>query len=372
MNERQLQFRVGLFVLAAMVMVAVMVFQFGEFRELLSHRYQIQAHFESAPGVLEGSPVRLNGILIGSVTSIRLDEANGGVLLTLSIDENYRLRSDSVPSLQQSLLGDSLVEFTPGMSPVEFDRTTVLEGQPAFDVQSVVLRLDEQLRTTMTSFEATSREWQLVAHNVNSVVNTNRGNLQDVVARTAESLEEFTNTMRSAAQAFDHTNRLIGDPQTAENLQKALAGLPRLVQDTQQTIAAMRQTVTSINGNLKNIEGVTQPLAEHTTSIVVRLDRTLANLEFVTSELRDITELASRSDGSMKRFMSDPALYDNLERSTLSLSVLLRNLDPVVRDLRVFSDKVSRRPEILGVGGALRPSSGMSDDELRQAGFQQR
>jgi phospholipid/cholesterol/gamma-HCH transport system substrate-binding protein len=30
-----------------------------------------------------------------------------------------------------------------------------------------------------------------------------------------------------------------------------------------------------------------------------------------------------------------------------------------VRDLKIFSDKVARHPEIIGVGGALRGSSGL-------------
>ena len=55
----------------------------------------------------------------------------------------------------------------------------------------------------------------------------------------------------------------------------------------------------------------------------------------------------------------------------MSLSMLLKNLQPIVQDMRVFTDKVARRPELLGVGGALRPSSGLKDDELiERAGFE--
>jgi len=186
----------------------------------------------------------------------------------------------------------------------------------------------------------------------------------------AASLDEFTKTMQQAGSAFENANRVIADPQTVANLQKALAGLPQIVNETRLTIAAMRQTVGTINGNLRNIENVTEPLAKHTTSIVVRLDNTLSNLESMTAELRDVAQIASKSDGSLKRFLSDPNLYDNLERSASSLAILLRNLEPIVQDMRVFTDKIARRPEVLGVGGALRPSSGLKDNEIRRAGFQ--
>ncbi len=41
-----------------------------------------------------------------------------------------------------------------------------------------------------------------------------------------------------------------------------------------------------------------------------------------------------------------------------------KNLEPILRDLRQFSDKVARNPELLGVGGAVRPSNGLKDEEM--------
>ena len=371
MTEQQLQFRVGLFALVAVSVASVLIFQFGKFRSLLEERYDVLVHFESAPGILPGAPVRLNGLSIGSVKDIQLDTERGGILLTLSVEDRFRLRSDSTPTLQQSLLGDATIEFSPGSSPHEFDSSTVMEGQPPFDMMAIVRRMDQQITVTMSSFEATSREWQKLASNVNSLVDTNQGNLRAVVERTAVTLDEFTRTMQSAGKAFENTNRVIGDPRTIANMQKALNGLPQIVIETQQTIAAMRQTVTTINGNLENIESVTEPLAKHTTSIVVRLDQSLANLESITGELREIAELAGKDGGSFKRLLSDPQLYDNLERSALSMSVMMRNLEPVIRNLHIFTDKVARHPEVLGVGGALRPSSGLKDEEIRQTGFRE-
>jgi phospholipid/cholesterol/gamma-HCH transport system substrate-binding protein len=373
MSEKQLQFRVGLFVLVSFVVIGVMTFQFGEFRGAFSRKYNVHVHFDSAPGILEGSPVKMNGIPIGTVKELLLDNERGGVLLILGIDEKYPLRSDSQPTLQQSILGDATVEFTPGISADPFDRNSVLEGVPPFDMMAVVQQLEQQTSLTMASFEETSREWQLVAKNINGLVDTNRGNLHDVINQTANSLAEFTTTMKRAGDTFDNANRVIGDPQTVANLRKALSGLPQIVGETQLTISAMRKTVTTINSNLANIEKVTEPLGKHTTSIVVRLDNSLANLEVLTKELRMISQAATRNDGSFQKFLSDPTLYRNLERSSAAMSVLLQNLNPVIKDLRVFSDKVARHPELIGVAGAISPSSGLKngEGEIKQTGFQE-
>ena len=372
MSEKQLQFRVGLFVLVSFVVIGVMTFQFGEFRGAFSKKYTVHVHFDSAPGILLGSPVKMNGIPIGSVKDLLLDQQRGGVLLVLDIDQKYPLRSDSKPMLQQSILGDATVEFTPGVSNETFDRNTVLEGEPPFDMMAVVRQLEEQTSLTMASFDETSREWQLVAKNINGLVDTNRGNLHDVINETAISLAEFTTTMKRAGDTFDNANRVIGDPQTVANLRKALAGLPQIVGETQATISAMRKTVGTINNNLVNLENVTEPLGKHTTSIVVRLDNSLANLEVLTKELRMISQAATRNDGSFQKFLSDPTLYRNLERSSEAMTVLLQNMNPVIRDMRVFADKVARHPELIGVAGAISPSSGLKDGEgeVQQTGFQ--
>jgi phospholipid/cholesterol/gamma-HCH transport system substrate-binding protein len=73
MTERQLQFRVGLLVVTAGMVAAGLVFRFGELRWLWEKNYAIGVHFEKAPGVERGTPVRKNGILIGSVRAVSFD-----------------------------------------------------------------------------------------------------------------------------------------------------------------------------------------------------------------------------------------------------------------------------------------------------------
>ena len=95
MTERQLQFRVGLLVVAAGIMAAGLVFRFGEMRSFWEKNYAVGVLFERAPGVERGTPVRKNGILIGSVRGISFDESHGGVNVLVEIRDRYQLRKDS-------------------------------------------------------------------------------------------------------------------------------------------------------------------------------------------------------------------------------------------------------------------------------------
>jgi phospholipid/cholesterol/gamma-HCH transport system substrate-binding protein len=250
------------------------------------------------------------------------------------------------------LLGDASLDFTPGTAKEIIKPGTKIAGVSAADPMEIVGRMEARVSQTLTAFAETSQEWQKVAKNVNGLVETNRGHLDQVVARAAESLHQFTLTMQSA-------QKVLGDPQNEKNLRETLAALPRMVEDTRLTIAAVRTAVAKVDDNLGNLSKATAPLATKSASVVNRLDNSLAHLELMMAELNAFSREITRKEGSLSLLASDPSLYRNLNASAAALEQLLKNLDPAVRDLKVFSDKVARHPEIIGVGGALRGSSGL-------------
>src|SRR5664279_3815767 len=102
MNERVMQFRIGMFVIVAGLVLAMLIVWFGESPQLLRDHVFIRVHFSEAPGVAEGTPVRKSGIRIGQVSSIVFDERPDqpdGVLVTLSLEKQYHLRKGSVPRI---------------------------------------------------------------------------------------------------------------------------------------------------------------------------------------------------------------------------------------------------------------------------------
>ncbi len=347
--------------MVAFGLIATMVFQFGELSSFWQKSYQLAVHFESTSGVHAGSPVKMSGLTIGEVRELALDENRGGVGVIIDIQERYILRADAKATLATSLLGDSVIEFTPGTLPQRLEPGTLLEGQMPADPLSIVSRLDSRLTTTMASFEQTSAEWRKVGQNINGLVDTNRGNLNDVIDRAAVALDEFTVTMQEAKKTMQSTNKVLADPKTQESLRQTLAALPELANETRQTISLARRTLESAQKNFDNLQEVTEPLAKSAGPIMAKLDRTLTNLDLLSTELAKLSKLAAKEDGSLRMLATDPELYRNLNRSAESLSILLNNLEPIIRDVHIFTDKVARHPELLGVSGAIRGSSGVKE-----------
>ncbi|MFH5806147.1 MlaD family protein [Alienimonas sp. DA493] len=358
MSEQQMQFRVGLLAIVAFGLAAVMAVKFGDLAALLKERYPLAVHFDHAPGVYPGTPVSKNGIVIGEVAAVRFDEQRGGVLVALSIEPQYRLRKNAEPHLSRSLLGDSGIEFVPGAGPGFIEPGARLEGVAPVDPMKLVVDLGGRLDRTLAGFDATAAQWAEVGRNVNGVLGDNREEMNLALARASVALEETALSMRSLRQTADHAAKLVGDPTLQRNLNRTAAALPPLLEETRQTIVATRSAVGKADAALANVEGFTRPLAEKGVSVATRLDVTLANFEQVSADLADLSTLLKREDGSLTQLASDPSLYRNLDASAEHLNVLLANLAPVLRDLRVFSDKIARNPELIGVRGALRGSDG--------------
>jgi phospholipid/cholesterol/gamma-HCH transport system substrate-binding protein len=356
MSEGQLQFRVGLFVIIAMMTALGLVLRFGEMKWMWEEYYTVAVHFEEAPGVHPQTGVRKNGVPIGHVRELFFDDKQGGVTVLLNIQKRHTLRKDSKARLSVSLLGDSTVEFSPGVSKDVLSPASRIEGEPSPNPMEIIVRMQARVDETLASFASTSREWQKVAKNVNGVMETHRGNIGKVVEEAAESMHELTLTLKAA-------NGIVGDRQTQEGLRDTLAAMPDMVRETQGAIKAIRSAISKADLALGNIAQVTAPLAERSESISASLDKSLVNVELLLTDLSKFARLMTEENGSLKMLATDPELYRNLNRSAGSLSTLLSNLQPIMEDMRVLSDKLARHPELLGVRGAIQGSTGLKSAE---------
>lgn len=374
-----------MFVVFSMAVGAVLIIQFGELRTYWQKTYPLAIHFDEVPGLHTGSPVKQNGISIGQVKKVVLDDTNGGVLVVVHIQEEHLLRVDSQASLVQSLLGDAKVEFTAGQAEEIIPPNSRLEGLAPTNPMEIVQRMEQSMNTSLVAFTETSREWQQVGENLNHLMETKEGSLDDVVERTALALDSFTKTMTSATETFDqagstlesatltlsNANKFLADPQLQADLRRTAAALPVIAEEARLTITTAKDTIVKLSRNMEDIHEATAPLAGQSDLIVRKLSGSLIQLESLLTELNDFSQVLNDKDGSIQKLAADPELYNNLNHSAASLSILLQNLNPIMNDVRIFSDKIARHPEILGVRGAVRGSSGLKESsEVKSANFE--
>jgi len=91
------------------------------------------------------------------------------------------------------------------------------------------------------------------------------------------------------------------------------------------------------------------------------ISESAGQLNKVLTEVREVMRVFARENGTIQKLLTEPGVYNNLDAAAAALAKVLIRADQIGKDLEVFSDKVARRPELIGVGGALRPSTGLKE-----------
>ena len=127
MKERNLEFKVGFFVLAGLAAVAMLVVAFGKFGNYLKKTYPVVVEFQDARDILKNSKVLWRGAQIGVVADTPTYHAGEDyVELTLRIDAGIDIPTGSKFRIDQyGMLGDRFVRVVP---PETADGTFLAAG----------------------------------------------------------------------------------------------------------------------------------------------------------------------------------------------------------------------------------------------------
>lgn len=356
MDDRVLKFRVGVVMIITPILAGILIMLFSDVATITHGTYTVFVRFKEAPGVSEGTPVRKNGILIGRVSDTEFATDNNAVIVTLKIQDNRRLNQNEVCTIKGGLLGDAVIEFvTPGnqlaagkpILPGEYlDGTVVSSPLESF------ANLEDDLSAAAASVTDAGKEISRLAQSVNQALDTDDKQVQRILDKMEVSLDSFRRTT-------DSINNLVGDNEVQQELRRTIVEMPKLFQQSRETLDRMQDTIESANRNMRNLEGLTGPLGENGNRLVGNIDSTISKLDELLAQFVVFGKQLNDENGSLGLLVRDPELYQNLNKAARNVEKLTTELRPIVKDVRVFSDKIARHPEQLGVRGALHKSSGI-------------
>jgi phospholipid/cholesterol/gamma-HCH transport system substrate-binding protein len=368
MSDRGQPFRVGVVVLATMLIGALLValnanvsLPFGQGQKT------VQIQLPSAPGVDENTPVRKNGVLIGRVT--RAQFTDDGVLLTASIsaqDDRPLFTTDLCRVQPSSILGDAVVSFTtpplpPGTPRVVVSEGAILTGDVVPSPIDVLVNLQTDVGPAIKSLGQAGDAVTTLAGRLNIALgeDTGKQRIGQLLDQSISAMNQFSETMEQMKSAMTTLDTLFGDPQLRDQLKGALQEMPGLVTDARKTFQSLDGVVSSAENNLKNLEGLTQPLGERGPELAQLVTSSAENLEILLSDAGEFVDSLNNSQGTIGRLVKDPELYTNVNTVVCNVNVVLGRINdialrlrPVIEDVRVFTDKVAREPGRIISGAA--------------------
>jgi phospholipid/cholesterol/gamma-HCH transport system substrate-binding protein len=136
-------FRLGVFIVAALLIFGAGVFWIGENQMLFQSRYRLNAEFKSVAGLAGGAEVRVAGIQKGTVRRIDLPQRpdqKARVEMELDSETRKVIRKDSAAAIHtDGLMGDEYVEISPGANDApEVKDNDTLEGAPPIEISDLI------------------------------------------------------------------------------------------------------------------------------------------------------------------------------------------------------------------------------------------
>ena len=209
---------------------------------------------------------------------------------------------------------------------------------------------------------------------IQELVRTLRPAVEDMRGTIKRLEPEFSNTVKSAKQSFDSINEVLS-PENRKQINELLKNVNNVAVYIVRITTSLGNLLDSVEKTVKNIDllavaslavvtdirSITNPLALKSQSIVDSVTESADQLNKTLKEVRQLLQTFGVGNGSIQKLLSDPNLYQNLDLASSSLARIMSRAEKITRDLEVFSDKIARRPELIGVGGAIRGSSGLKD-----------
>ena len=327
-----LRLRIGAFVVVALAVFLGIIYLLGAQARYFERKYDLVAEFPEVGGLIDGATVRLAGVQIGRVTDVRLAPQVGGkVRVTLTVARRFqdRIRRNSEARIvTQGLLGDKLVEISPGspeypplgpgdviatQEPVETSRifgdaakTLATVNRLATSVQGMVEKLEKG--GTAESLAATIESARRVA-----------GQLE-TMGRDG-TWGELAATVRSARRI-------------AEEVEKGKGLLHALVYDEPETLRRLN----ALLGSAQDVLARTRD-GQSAVGVLLSPDSARAGRSLVSAmeALGRGADRASPEGGLLSALLYDP------EYKTVAA-----DLQVVARNFREVSERLARGQGLLG------------------------
>ena len=114
-----------------------------------------------------------------------------------------------------------------------------------------------------------------------------------------------------------------------------------------------------VDAVLTDVRTFTKDLGERGPAILKNIDDSSARVGQMVVDVGTFARSLSQGDGTIRKLVMDPGLYNSLNEVAANASRSVNRLDRILYDFSIFSDKLARHPELLGVSGAIAPSSGI-------------
>ena len=267
------EYRVGLFFMVGIV-VLVFVMDFLGDIPFFSNNKTVYTYFDSLGELRQGNPVKMEGLIIGKVSSIKLEDRQ--LKVSMDVKKDAPVKADSIASIQvASLLGTSYVNLTFGS-----------EDTPLYDGDSPLASIDP----------------------------TNLNKILAKLGSAIGSLDSALGAFSGFGDNEDGLNNIVTNLDTVlEDLAEGKGTLGKLIKDDtlyNETTVAMKN-IKNISAKLSDSKGTFGKLMNDDT-LYVEATEAATNMNEILKKVND-------GQGTLGKLVNDDTLYYDTKNVVLKV-----------------------------------------------------
>jgi len=332
------QLRVGITAAVAMIITGVLIFLLTGNGGIFTGNAILRTYFDDSAGMAEGSPVRLNGILVGSIDDVQLsgERVKGRiVLITMKVKHSYlsEIPTDSRAGISASnLLGDKYINITKGTKPDHVKDGDTIQSLTVQDIpelmaqssdilgqfQNILGRVDNILKFVEAGNGTVGKV--IKDEELYNRVNAIAGEVQTLVSNIQNSKGTFSkllyddglyNDIRKPVQRLD---TILNDLQAG----KGTAG--KLLYDD-AVYVEMRQALTEAKKMLDDLNR-----GQGTAGKLLKDEQLYKQVNEIIAKLGSVVDKLNSGQGTLGQLIVNPQLYDSLTGTTREVQSLVQDM----------------------------------------------
>jgi len=250
----------------------------------------------SVTGLQTGSPVRYQGLPIGTVTDLRLDpEHLGRVRVRVEVERDAPIKTDSIASLEvQGITGGAYVQISGGTDGSELLKNAETRGIPVIPSRPSTLAavVDAAPQILARVLELTDRIGGIITPDNQRAIGETLENARKASADIAAATEGLGGTMRELNGVLAELNRTAAA--LAPVASQAGKSLDTVTADVHELTTSLKQTTGQLNAMIAENR---DPVRDFTAT-------GLYEVTLLVTQLRDLSAQISRV---VTRIENDPS-----------------------------------------------------------------